>query len=135
MARQHAADEFMEGSDLLDLGQREFLCPVCRRLGNTLVPALAPLPVPLPSPRLSSQGMEPSLVLPDQATQQQPGQPGGQAGTAIVHEAWVRVVTTAIMVVVAVVVSNAVDKKSSRHNNSVVMLGAVTGLVHFREYP
>lgn len=89
MARQHAADEFMEGSDLLDLGQREFLCPVCRRLGNTLVPALIPLPLPPPppSPRLPSQGMEPSPVLPDQATQQRPGQAGAQAGSTLVHEA------------------------------------------------
>ncbi len=32
----------MEGADLLDLSAREYLCPVCRRLGNTLLPAITP---------------------------------------------------------------------------------------------
>lgn len=32
----------MESAELLDIGNNEFLCPLCRRLGNTLLPALKP---------------------------------------------------------------------------------------------
>ena len=68
-----------ENADLLDMRQGEFLCPVCRQLGTALLPALAPKP---PSrPMLPSQAKEPSSVLPDEATQQQAGPAGEQAGT------------------------------------------------------
>ena len=64
----------LENADLLDLQQREFLCPVCRRLGTSLLPALAPRPVS--SSMLPSPAMEPSSVLPHQGTQQQAGPAG-----------------------------------------------------------
>lgn len=64
-------------ADLLDVVQNEFLCPVCRRLGTALLPALAPKP--LSSPKLPSQAKELSPVLPNEATQQQAGPAGMQA--------------------------------------------------------
>ena len=63
--------------DLLDMRQEEFLCPVCRRLGTALLPALAPKP--LTSPKLPTQAMGHTLVLPDEATQHQAGETGAKA--------------------------------------------------------
>ena len=54
LVQQQEEDEFSEGVDLVDLRDKEFLCPVCRRLGNTLLPALTP-----PSPPLHPPGLPP----------------------------------------------------------------------------
>ncbi|KAL0049205.1 hypothetical protein WJX82_008779 [Trebouxia sp. C0006] len=54
LVQQQEEDEFSEGVDLVDLRDKEFLCPVCRRLGNTLLPALTP-----PSPPLHPSGLPP----------------------------------------------------------------------------
>ena len=67
MDLQQVEDEFLEGGDLLDLDSREYLCPVCRRLGTTLLPALAPLPQPLLVQ--PDQTTAPPRGLPDQALQ------------------------------------------------------------------
>ena len=64
---QQAEDDFLEGSDLLDLDSREYLCPVCRRLGTALLPAVAPLPQPCPTQ--PNQARVPSPGLPNQALQ------------------------------------------------------------------
>lgn len=64
----------LEAAEQLDLRQREFLCPVCRRLGTALLPALAPKPVS--SPMLPSQALKASSVLPDEAIPQQAGPAG-----------------------------------------------------------
>ena len=63
MAQQD--DDLVEGTDLLDPGSHEYLCPVCRRLGTTLLPALTPLS-PSSSP-LPHQAGGAAPALPDQA--------------------------------------------------------------------
>ncbi len=59
LVQQQEEDEFLEGADLVDLRDNEFLCPVCRRLGNTLLPALTP-----PSPPQHTSGLPPQAGLP-----------------------------------------------------------------------
>ena len=58
LVQQQEEDEFSEGADLVDLPDNEFLCPVCRRLGNTLLPALT-----TPSPPLHPSGLPPQAGL------------------------------------------------------------------------
>ena len=67
----------LETADLLDMRTGEFLCPVCRRLGTALLPALALKP--LISPKLPGQAMGHISALPHQATQQQAGATGAKA--------------------------------------------------------
>lgn len=76
--------DLVEGDDLIDVRVREFLCPVCRRLGTTLLPALAPMP--LSSPTLPNQAMKPSPVLPSQAIQQQAGPAAAQVDTKLMQQ-------------------------------------------------
>ena len=52
LVQQQEEDEFSEGADLVDLRDHEFLCPVCRRLGNILLLALMP-----PSPPQQTSGL------------------------------------------------------------------------------
>ncbi len=59
LVQQQEEDEFSEGVDLVDLRDHEFLCPVCRRVGNTLLPALTP-----PSPPLHPSGLPLQAGLP-----------------------------------------------------------------------
>lgn len=56
LVQQEEEDEFQEGTDLVDLQDKEFLCPVCRRLGNTLLPALTPPCLP-PQSQLSPSNL------------------------------------------------------------------------------
>ena len=79
MAQQD--DDLVEGADILDPGSHEYLCPVCRRLGTTLLPALTPLPpssLPLPH---QAGGAAPAL--PDQAMQQQEGHTDAQTDSRL----------------------------------------------------
>lgn len=55
----------------LDLGSDEYLCPVCRRLGTTLLPALVPLPCA--TSQWPHQAGAAAPGLPDQDMQQQGG--------------------------------------------------------------
>ncbi len=54
LVQQREEDEFSRGTHLVDLRDHEFVCPMCRRLGNTLLPALTP-----PSPPLHPSGLPP----------------------------------------------------------------------------
>eukprot|EP01103_Thecamoeba_quadrilineata_P010115 TRINITY_DN209_c0_g1_i1.p1 TRINITY_DN209_c0_g1~~TRINITY_DN209_c0_g1_i1.p1 ORF type:complete len:1920 (-),score=413.24 TRINITY_DN209_c0_g1_i1:1070-6829(-) len=49
LVRSHVQNNEYEGDQLIDLQSMEFLCPICRRLGNTLLP-LVPDNMLLPSP-------------------------------------------------------------------------------------
>ncbi|KAL0037196.1 hypothetical protein WJX79_005216 [Trebouxia sp. C0005] len=59
LVQQQEEDEFSEGTDLVDLRANEFFCPVCRRLGNTLLLALTP-----PSPPQHTSALPPQAGLP-----------------------------------------------------------------------